>query len=302
MGPVSGHVGARVATACSTGRRALRGMVVSQLGGELDAAHIAAATDDGWFGPQSVAWKIHSDACLLIGGIEALLRQTLHPLAMAGVADHSNYETDPWDRLHRTSSFLADVVYGGSVEAHQCIERVLRIHSRIAGTAPDGRMYRADDPELLRYVHATEVDGFLRSYQRYGGGRISDREADQYVAEMARVATALGATDVPESVDDLRGYLEAVRPALQYGDQAQRAVQFLRRPIGGSVQLTVGYRVILDGACALLPEHEASMLNMSQERRRGALLRSGVAASCALRWVLGESPVVVAARERAGGS
>lgn len=273
--------------------------VVGNLGGELDAGRIATGTDPGWFGPESVAWKIHKDACLLVGGISALLTQTLHPLAMAGVAEHSSYENDPWGRLHRTSMFLAEVVYGDSSTAESSVRRVAAIHERVRGTAPDGREYRAGDPELLRYVHATEVLGFLRSYQRYGGSGLTREESDRYVAEMAVIATKLGADRVPTTVLELAECLAAYRPALSLGEQGASAVKFLKNPPGGFF-VKLGYRAIFDGACALIDETESLMLGVSRERRRGSLLRSGEVSAGVLRGVLGESPVVGAAMARVG--
>ena len=113
---------------------------------------------------------------MFVGGIRALLVQSLHPLAMAGVAAHSGYKGDPWGRLQRTSTFLATTTFGTVEHAEELIERVRAIHERVRGTAPDGRPYAASDPHLLRWVHITEVDSFLAAYQRFGaepltGGR-----------------------------------------------------------------------------------------------------------------------------------
>jgi uncharacterized protein (DUF2236 family) len=280
-------------------RSALRGQVVASLGGELDAQKVAEGVDQGWFGPQSVAWKIHQDACLLIGGVSALFTQTLHPLAMAGVADHSSYTNDPWGRLHRTSMFLAEVVYGDSVTAERNVVKVTKIHEKVVGTTPDGRSYRASDPRLLTYVHATEVAGFLRSYQRYGAQTLSDDEADEYVREMSVVARKLGAEEVPQDVAQLEAYLRGVRAELALGEQGARAVSFLKNPPGG-VLVQVGYKLIRDGACALIEEPEALMLGVERERRRGEVLNSGKLAATILREILGESPVVTAAKKREG--
>jgi uncharacterized protein (DUF2236 family) len=101
------------------------------------------------------------------GGIRALLLQSLHPLAMAGVAGHSGFKGDPWGRLQRTSEFLATTTFGTVEHATKQIQRVRRIHERVRGTAPDGRPYAASDPHLLRWVHITEADSFLTAYQRY---------------------------------------------------------------------------------------------------------------------------------------
>lgn len=283
------------------GKKSLRDGVVSRLGGELDPSRVANGEDLGMFGPQSSAWVIHADACLIIGGVAALLHQMLHPLAMAGVADHSSYRTDPWGRLHRTSSFLAEVIYGDSTTAKSHIEHVKNIHTRIKGTAPDGRPYRADDPVLLEYIHVTEVRAFLRSYQRYGASTITQEAADRYVAEMGIIAKGLGALDVPMTVRELDAKIESYTPSLSRGVQAAEALQFLRNP--GLTLLERGaYQIIFDAAAALLEQKEAELLGVERERRRGAWRIGGQGAAGAFRWVLGPSPVVQAARRRTGNA
>lgn len=275
----------------------LREAVVARLGGELDPTRIAAGTDPGWFGPESSAWKIHADACLLVGGVAALLHQTLHPLAMAGVADHSAYVEDPWGRLRRTSAFLAEVIYGDTALAEHNIANVRRIHAHIYGTSPDGRRYRADDPELLTYIHATEVRAFLRSYQRHGGLPLTQAEADTYVYEMGRIAIALGASSVPQDQKSLDDCLDTYKADLAFGSQAAEALRFLRNPGLSPIEL-VAYQGIFDAGCALLDETEAELLGVGRERRRGRTLRSGEVASCGLRWVLGTSKIAETAKRR----
>lgn len=278
-------------------RRQLREIVVTRLGGELDPSTVAEGDDQGWFGPESSAWKIHEDACLLIGGVGALLHQTLHPLAMAGVAEHSSYAKDPWGRLRRTSAFLTETIYGDTTTAERNVERVRRIHTRITGTAPDGRAYRADDPELLRYIHITEVRAFLRSYQEYGARPLSKREADAYVSEMGRIAIALGATDVPNDQASLAASIDAYTHDLTFGHQAAEALRFLRNPGLAPIE-RIAYQGIFDAGCALLDENEAALLGVTRERDRGRALRSGGPVAAGLRWVLGPSPVIVAAKRR----
>ncbi|PRC49718.1 DUF2236 domain-containing protein, partial [Mycobacterium sp. ITM-2017-0098] len=114
-----------------------------------------------------------------------------HPLAMAGVAEHSDFRNDPWGRLARTSTFLAVTTFGTADDAQRAVDRVRGIHQRIRGTAPDGRPYRASDPHLLEWVHIAEVDSFLRAHQLYGSAPLDRDECDAYVADTARVACAL---------------------------------------------------------------------------------------------------------------
>ncbi|MBK5286954.1 MAG: DUF2236 domain-containing protein, partial [Acidimicrobiia bacterium] len=138
-----------------------------QSGTELE---FATATDPGLFGPDSVTWRIHADRSMLIGGLRALLLQVLHPLAMAGVAQHSTYRRDPLGRLARTGRFVAATTYGTTAEAERAITMVTDVHQRVRGVAADGRPYSASDPALLAWVHNVEVDSFLSAYRRYGPG------------------------------------------------------------------------------------------------------------------------------------
>ncbi|MGF1598608.1 MAG: oxygenase MpaB family protein [Acidimicrobiales bacterium] len=215
---------------------------------------VARADDPGLFGPSSVAWRVHGDAAMLIGGLRALLFQTLHPLAMAGVAEHSDYRRDPWGRLHRTGRFIGGTTFGTTATAESIIATVRAVHDRVVGTAPDGRPYAANDPHLLLWVHATEVDSFLAAYDRYGQGQLTDAERDRYVAEMAEIARRLGvgAAEVPTTVAELRATLDAFRAECSHGPQVREAVRFLLTP-PVPLALRGVYGLITAAALGLLP-------------------------------------------------
>jgi len=153
--------------------------------------------DAGLFGPDSVTWRVHAHPSALVGGLRALLVQTMHPLAMAGVAQHSRYRDDPLGRFRRTAEFVNATTYGTTAEAEAAIALVRRIHTRVNGVAPDGRAYRADDPALLSWVHNVEVDSIAAAYHRFGPG-FAPGDADRYVAEMTTLAVLMGADDVQE--------------------------------------------------------------------------------------------------------
>jgi uncharacterized protein (DUF2236 family) len=186
--------------------------------------------DEGLFGPASVAWRVHADASMFIGGLRALLYQTAHPPTMAGVADHSDYKNDPLGRLQRTAGYIGITTFGPTDEARRMIELVRTIHDRVVGTTPEGIAYRANDPHLLGWVHATEVDSFLRAFQRYGAKRLTPVEADQYVAEMAVVARLIGVVDPPTDQAELVETLGRYIPELGANSQARDAVRFLLWP------------------------------------------------------------------------
>jgi len=156
--------------------------------------------DPGLFGPESVCWKVHADfTSMMTGGISALLLQALHPLALAGVWDHSSFRTDILGRLRRTATFIAGTTFGNRHDALALIERVRRIHLGVSGIAPDGRPYRASDPALLTWVHVAEVSSFMTAHLRYVNPQLPVDAQDQYFAETARIAEMLGAHNVPRS-------------------------------------------------------------------------------------------------------
>lgn len=218
-----------------------------------DASELEVTTGDaGWFGPGSVTWRIHADSSMFVAGIAALALQALHPLAMAGVSDHSGFATDPLGRLRRTAGFLGTTAYGSSEEAEQACAAVRRIHDSVRGRAPDGRPYSANDPELLDWVHVTETVTFAAAHRRYGGVPASDAELDRYVDEMARVAVELGDDDPPRSWAGLDAHLERHRPGLAIGAQAREAMRFLEAPpLPGPVRVL--WPTLFRGAMACVP-------------------------------------------------
>lgn len=206
----------------------------------------------GYFGPDSVTWAIHADSCMLAGGLRALMLQTMHPLAMAGVAQHSNYRDAPLDRLANTSLYVGTTIYGSQQQARDAIAMVKRVHRRVTGVAPDGRRYEANDPHLLTWVHSTLVDSFLRSYQRYGSRPLSAADADTYVEEQAVLAELFGAEPAARSVAELRAYFTAMRPELAAAGDARDTIRFLLAP-PLPLMARAPYAVIASAAVTMLP-------------------------------------------------
>jgi uncharacterized protein (DUF2236 family) len=186
-----------------------------------------AAPGPRWFGDDRPIRRVHGDAAMFAGGLRALLLQSLHPQAMTAVAQHSDYRSDPWGRLQRTSTFLAATTFGNADEAQHAVDHVRRVHQHITGTGPDGMPYRADDPHLLRWVHVAEADSFLRCHQRYGSRPLDAAGCDGYVADAARVALALGVPDPPQTCRELAEALSAYRPELRAIPEAVEAARFL---------------------------------------------------------------------------
>jgi uncharacterized protein (DUF2236 family) len=206
--------------------RSLFGMVAGP-DGPANRARIHETPGPRWFGPDRPIRRVHADASMFVGGLRALLLQSLHPLAMAGVAQHSDYRGDPWGRLQRTSTFLAVTTFGPAPDAQRAVDRVRGIHQRVRGVAADGRPYAASDPHLLEWVHIAEVDSFLLAHQLYGAAPLDQSGRDEYVADTARVATALGVPDPPVTEREVRERIEAFRPELSSTAAARDAARFL---------------------------------------------------------------------------
>ena len=190
---------------------------------------------------------------MFVGGVRALLLQSLHPLAMAGVAAHSGFKGDPWGRLQRTSHFLAVTTFGTAEDAAAMVRRIRAVHETVVGTAPDGRPYAASDPHLLRWVHIAEIDSFLAAHQRYGHRPLDAEGRDGYVADTARVAEELGVIDPPRTEAELRAQIEAYRPELAGTAGSREAARFLLLNPPLPVLARPPYGAIAAAAVSLLP-------------------------------------------------
>ncbi len=185
-------------------------------------------TYDGYFPPDSVTWRLHADPLMLVSGLRSLFLQALHPTAIAAVAQHSTFRTDPWGRFQRTGDYLGTVSYGTRDEAQRASARVRGVHRRITGVDPaTERDYRADDPDLLLWIHCGFVDSNL-SVVRRGGFRLAGGEADEYVAEQVAAARLIGLEPeiVPTSEGELRDYYARIQPYLLATDDARDVVRF----------------------------------------------------------------------------
>jgi len=206
---------------------------------ERSAAALASAipaepADDGFFGPASVAWRISGDLSAPVAGLRALMIQALHPLAMAGVDQHSDWRADPVGRLAATSAYLASVTFGERAGAERSASRVRRIHRSVTGTDPEtNEPYAASDPELLLWVHAALVDSNLVARQLFGTP-VSAADADQYVEEMVVAAQLVGvpAELVPASRAELDSYLADMQPRLRCTAAASESMAYLLDPPG----------------------------------------------------------------------
>ncbi len=243
--------------------------------------------DAGLFGPGSVAWRIHGDfSAMMIGGVSALLLQMLHPLALAGVWDHSDFRRDRLGRLRRTAQFISLTTFGSTVAAEDAIARVRRIHDQVSGNLPDGTTYDANDPALLTWVHVAEVDSFLRAYVRYREPGLSGADQDRYLAETATIARRLGAQDVPVSRRDVDAYYRSIRPRLRFDERTHEVAEALLA--SGPDMLTTGaLAIIAPAAIDLLPPRAAELHGKTPPAFGRPAIRLGARGmSQALRWAL----------------
>lgn len=217
------------------------------------ATELFESDEPGWFADDAPIRRVHSDASMFIGGMRALLFQSLHPLAIAGVAEHSDYRHDPWGRLQRTADFMAATTFGPASLAQESVDVVHRVHTRVVGVASDGRPYAANDPHLLGWVHIAELDSFLAAHDRYGEQPLVGAERDRYVADAAVIARALGVADPPETEAGLRARLRGFRGELRGTKEARDAARYLLLqpplPLAGRAP----YGLIAAAAVALMP-------------------------------------------------
>jgi uncharacterized protein (DUF2236 family) len=220
----------------------------------------AEPADDGFFGPASVTWRLHADLTMPVSGLRSLLLQALHPLAMAGVDQHSEWRDDPAGRFASTAAYVVTTTYGDRAAARAAAQRVRKIHERVTGTDPvTGKKYAAGDPALLVWVHAALVDSDLVAADRYGL-RLSDADKDEYVAEMTAAAELVGVPPVgfadggaPASVAELGAYFEAVRPSLASSKSTADVATYLLNMPDVEPELADVWEVLARAAVASLP-------------------------------------------------
>ncbi|MFL9905242.1 oxygenase MpaB family protein [Paraburkholderia sp. RL17-337-BIB-A] len=245
--------------------------------------------DPGLFGPESMCWKVHADfTSMMTGGISALLLQALHPLALAGVWDHSTFRTDILGRLRRTATFIAGTTYGNRHDALALIERVKHIHLGVTGVGPDGRPYRANDPALLTWVHVAEVSSFMTAHLRYVNPLLPVAAQDQYFAETGRIAEMLGASTIPRSRAEIDAYLLVMQSELVASERTQEVVKILMNAPAPTAAMRPAGALMLNAGVDLLPDWAQTMLGFERfAALRRSITRPGVRlVAPVIRWAL----------------
>ncbi|WP_397449879.1 oxygenase MpaB family protein [Pseudomonas sp. NA-150] len=249
--------------------------------------------DPGLFGPQAICWQVHADfSSMLIGGISALMLQCLHPLALAGVWDHSTFRQDMLGRLRRTGQFIAGTTFGSTQDANWLIEKVRTIHLQVTGTGPDGRPYAASDPDLLTWVHVAEVSSFLAAHLRYRNPHLSGAAQDTYYNEVAIIAERLGAQNVPRSRQAISDYLEAMRPQLLCDERSQEVLRLLLNAPAPSALAKPFGSLMMKAGIELLPVWASGLFGVRQTPMQRRLIRASIARSAPLlRWAMRDGSV-----------
>src|SRR3954451_18000160 len=267
--------------------------------GEKHRERIHGTPGPRWFRAGSPITRVHGDASMYVGGLRAVLLQTLQPAAMTAVAEHSGYRGDIWGRLARTSRFLAVTTFGTAEHAQQAVDVVKAIHERVVGTMPDGTPYTATDPHLLEWVHIAEIHSFLLSHQIYGARPLDQAERDEYVAQTAFVARRLGAVDPPTSEAELEAALAGFRPELTVTDYGREAVSYLIWHPDLPLPARLPYGVLVAAAIGLMPAWSRKPLGRPSVRLVHARISGplGGLATRSIRWAMTSDPSVVARLE-----
>ena len=221
-------------------------------------------SDEALFAKDSPIRMVHADVMgMMIGGIRGLFLQMLHPAALQGVLDYSNFREDAEGRFHRTAQFISVTTFGHRDRAHEVIDRVNKIHTKITGTLPDGTPYSAQHPRTLAWVHIAEASSFLEGYLRHARPDMPRAEQDEYYAQMAVIGRALHADPIPTSVAEADAIMREFRSELTTSKEAREVAQFVLaiRPRGFPAPLQ---RAIGAEAVMLLPPFARSMLGLSR--------------------------------------
>ena len=221
-------------------------------------------SDEALFARDTPIRMVHADiVAMMVGGVRSLLLQMLHPHALQGVLDHSNFRSDMHGRLRRTARFIAVTTFGHRDDAQAAIDRVNRIHAAVGGTLPDGSPYSASDPRVLAWVHVAEATSFLAAYLRHVRPDMPGAEQDEYYRQFAVVALALGADPVPTNRAEAEAIFRELRSDLAASPAAREVADLVlsQRPKGAppAVQTLLGAEAV-----ALLPPFARSMLGLER--------------------------------------
>ena len=259
-------------------RQQYRAQLLTMLSGDPNGepdwvSKIAEGDDAGYFGPGSAVWHVNGGIPVIVAGVRALLMQTLHPGAMAGVHDHSRYADDPLGRLAGTVRWVVTTTFGSTQTVGQETARVSRLHDRVKGTYPATRQdheatsYSAKDQDLVAWVHIVFTDAFLAAHRQWGdtipATAAGESGEDSYVREWAAAGELMGLQNPPRSGAELQSALEAFGPVLRADDRVKEALRFLTKPpLPGPAR--VPYAIMVGGAIATMEPRYRQLLGLNR--------------------------------------
>lgn len=224
------------------------------------------AGDPGLTGPGSMSWELHSDVgAVAAAGMAAIIMEVLHPSVMHGVSTQSTFRTQPERRARNTFGYVVVTTFGNTEASESLIERVKRMHARVRGTSLAGQAYEALDPDLIGWVHTSIPWAIMQAYDRYHRP-LSTEEKNRYLAEQAVIGRLGGAGDIPETVDELHDYVEAMRPQLAVNEQTVEFIDFLAGRTDGPQRASAfeqrQRRAGLHASMSLMPEWAQRMTGL----------------------------------------
>ena len=233
------------------------------------ANEMAVGDDLGFYGPDSDVWKVHGSLATLVGGVRALLMQAAYPAALAGVSQHSAYDTDPLGRLERTTRWLSITSFGSTAAIAKEARRVNALHSKVVGeyvNQSDLRQrYEASQARHLLWVHCAFTDSFLVAYRELG--REQDRSVPNYVREWARSAEPLGLKGAPASDQELHDVLEEfLNNEIGEIEPTRRIVGFIINPPFSKAAMPF-YRTLCNAAISTLDPRVLTALGLKSKSR-----------------------------------
>jgi uncharacterized protein (DUF2236 family) len=269
-------------------RRRIAGEVVAFFNDREQGQEPIRSAPDSLCPPHGVAWRVHGDVTsMMVGGIAALLLQMLHPKALAGVWDHSDFRRNMHGRLRNTARFIAVTTYGARAEAEAATARVRRIHDHVNGMLPNGEPYDANDPRLLAWVHVAGSAMFLDGWLRYGEPDMSAADRDTYWREVAPVARLLGADPVPETAADAEALLASFRPELVADERSRTVKNLILHKPPEKLRVLPVQLMLMQSAVDLLPAWARRMHGLrSSGIGRPALGAATLGMAGTLRWAL----------------
>lgn len=269
-------------------RRTLAGTVRRTFNDQAKGERPVVPSANALVPPTSVAWRVHGDVTtMMIGGISGLLLQMLHPQALAGVWDHSNFREDMLGRLRRTARFIATTTYGERDDAEALIAKVRSIHKRVHGQLPDGTLYVADDPRLLAWVHVAGEMGFLDAWVRYMEPSMTVADKDRFFRDVALVAEKLGADPIPRTFAEAGALIESFRPQLVANERTRIVRDYILSPPGTSLAAKPVQELLSRAAVDLLPGWARNMHGLKPAGATRPLVSASVRGlGGSLRWAL----------------